>query len=98
MPGVSGEMQAAASVPTELGLPQELGRAVPGAESSQNSEADVAGGEQGGCMDRAGIVFIVTDVGCASLQGKCSLHTGGSHNPNLQVGSIQDNNELRKHK
>lgn len=37
MPGVSGEMQAAASVPTELGLPQELGRAVAGAESSQNS-------------------------------------------------------------
>lgn len=47
MPGVSGEMQAAASVPTELGLPQELGRAVAGAESSQNSEADVAGGERG---------------------------------------------------
>lgn len=37
VPGVSGEMQAAASVPTELGLPQELGRAVAGAESSQNS-------------------------------------------------------------
>lgn len=47
VPGVSGEMQAAASVPTELGLPQELGRAVAGAESSQNSEADVAGGERG---------------------------------------------------
>lgn len=36
-PGASGEMKAAASVPTELGLPQELGRAVAGAESSQNS-------------------------------------------------------------
>lgn len=49
-------------------------------------------------MDRASIVFIVMDVGCASPQGKCSLHIRGSHNPNLQVGSIQDNNELRKHK
>lgn len=37
VPGVGGEMQVAASVPTELGLPQELGRAVAGAESSQNS-------------------------------------------------------------
>lgn len=49
-------------------------------------------------MDCTGIVFTVTDVGCVSLQGKCSLHTGGSHNLNLQVDSIQDNNELKKHK